>query len=219
MALKDENNKSIPVIFRPYHEHNGDWFWWGKGPCSEEEYIALWKFTLHYLRDSMNIHNLLYAISPDRSRTGGIDRDSCFLYAYPGDEYVDILGVDNYWDVGRSSDYLKDMTRAQQDSLFLGSLQTLVKLAVTKNKIPALTETGLAGVKETNWYTSRLLKPLKGDSLAAKIAFILVWRNGNPEQCYAPYPGHPAADDFIAFRNDPLILFEDELPPLYQIDE
>jgi mannan endo-1,4-beta-mannosidase len=217
--LNDENNKPIPIIFRPYHEHNGDWFWWGKGNCAEEDYIALWRFTLCYLRDSMNIHNLLYAISPDRSRTPGIDQDTCFLYGYPGDEYVDILGVDNYWDVGRSSDYLRDITRAQQDSLFVGSLQTLVKLAAAKNKIPALTETGLAGVKEVNWFTDRILKPLKKDSLAAKIAFVLVWRNGNAEHCYAPYPGHPAADDFIAFKNDPLILFGDELPAMYQTEK
>src|SRR5690606_31336459 len=58
----------IPVIFRPWHEHNGDWFWWGKGNCTEEEYIALFRFTVDYLKDKKGIHHLLYAFSPDRSR-------------------------------------------------------------------------------------------------------------------------------------------------------
>lgn len=45
----------IPVIFRPYHEHNGDWFWWGKGVNSEEDYIKLWQFTVEYLRDEKDV--------------------------------------------------------------------------------------------------------------------------------------------------------------------
>jgi len=49
----------------------------------------------------------------------------------------------------------------------------------------------------------------------------LVWRNSNEtvdrkDHFYAPYPGHPAAADFILFKNDPLILFADGLPNLYQ---
>src|SRR5690606_16727078 len=66
-----------PVIFRPWHEHNGDWFWWGRGNCTEEEYIQLWQFTVKYLRDEQNIHNLIYAFSPDRSRLdSAITRES-----------------------------------------------------------------------------------------------------------------------------------------------
>src|SRR5699024_9308538 len=58
----------VPIIFRPWHEHNGDWFWWGKGNASEEDYIALFRFTVDYLKDKKGIHHLIYAFSPDRSR-------------------------------------------------------------------------------------------------------------------------------------------------------
>jgi mannan endo-1,4-beta-mannosidase len=51
---------------------------------------------------------------------------------------------------------------------------------------------------------------------------VLVWRNANYERerrhhFYAPYPGHPSAPDFVRLRDDPLMLFEDELPDLYRV--
>jgi len=55
----------IPIVFRPFHEHTGDWFWWGSAYCTPEEYKAIWKFTVAYLRDKKGLHNILYAYSPD----------------------------------------------------------------------------------------------------------------------------------------------------------
>jgi hypothetical protein len=79
----------VPIIFRPFHEMNGDWFWWGS--ASPEDYRALWRFTVEYLREEKNLHHLLYAYSPDifQGRHG-------YLRYYPGDEYVDVLGYDDY---------------------------------------------------------------------------------------------------------------------------
>ena len=101
------NGTRIPIIFRPWHEHNGNWFWWGKGNCSEEEYIALYRFTVDYLRDIKKIHHLLYCFSPDRGAFKLNKKASKnYLYGYPGDEYVDIIGLDNYHDVGRTTNFL-----------------------------------------------------------------------------------------------------------------
>jgi mannan endo-1,4-beta-mannosidase len=215
-ALKDADNKPIPVIWRPYHEHNGDWFWWGKHNATVEEYVELWQYTFHYLKDTMNIHQLLYATSPDRSRMQTADDPEEFLYAYPGDEYVDIIGLDNYWDIGGSARYNTERTREEEDSLFVTSLRTIVKIAEEKGKIAALTETGNNQVSENNWFTDRILKPLKNDPEARKIAYFLVWRNAWTTHFFAPYPGHPASQDFIDFKNDELILFEEELPEMYK---
>jgi mannan endo-1,4-beta-mannosidase len=215
-ALKDDQGKPIPIIFRPYHEHNGDWFWWGKGPCNEQDYIALWRFTVEYLRDSLHIHQLLYASSPDRSRMKTADNPLDFLYAYPGDEYVDILGLDDYWDLGAAETYNKLITRPMQDSLFICSLRTLTSIASEKDKICALTETGMNKLREPDWFTKRILVPVKNDSLARRIAWFLVWRNADTSQFYAPYPGHASAQDFIQFKSDGLILFEDGLPDMYK---
>jgi mannan endo-1,4-beta-mannosidase len=209
--LIDDNGKLIPVIFRPYHEHNGDWFWWGTKNSSPEEYIALWRYTVDKLRYDYKVNHLLYATSPDRSRMKTAHDPDDFLYAYPGDDYVDVIGLDNYWDVGRSQ-----APRHIQDSLFLHSLQTLVEIAESRNKIPALTETGLAGITEADWFTSRILHPLKSDPVASRIAWILVWRNARQTHFYAPYPGHISQNDFIEFYNDEATLFEDRLSNMYE---
>jgi len=213
--LKDSNGKPIPVIFRPFHEHNGDWFWWGTKSCSEQEFIALWRFMVHYLRDTMQIHQILYAISPDRSRMKNPCEINDFFYAYPGDEYVDIIGLDNYWDVGRSSDYIPGITADEQDSLFLCNLRALVKAAESRGKIAALTETGLNHYTDTTWFTNRLLKPIKNDSLAKHIAYIMVWRNQSTQFYNTPFPGSPLEENFIRFKQDSLIVFLDRIPALY----
>ncbi len=90
-AVRADGSK-IPVIFRPLHENTGDWFWWGKGHMSADDYKTLWQHIHQYL-DSKGAHNLLYAYSPN----GSLDGDkSKYLEAYPGDKYVDVFGYDAY---------------------------------------------------------------------------------------------------------------------------
>lgn len=86
--LKKVEEAHIPVLFRPYHEMNGDWFWWGgrKGP---DGYIALYKQLFHYFTEHHRLDNLLWVWSPDKPWPGVED-------FYPGDDYVDILGADIY---------------------------------------------------------------------------------------------------------------------------
>ncbi|HTF19108.1 MAG TPA: glycosyl hydrolase, partial [Chryseolinea sp.] len=53
--LRAKNGKLVPLIFRPFHELDGNWFWWGKSHCTREEFTALWRFTVSYLRDSLHV--------------------------------------------------------------------------------------------------------------------------------------------------------------------
>lgn len=207
----------IPIIFRPWHEHNGDWFWWGKGNASEEDYIALWRFTVDYLKDERNVHHLIYAFSPDRSRLS-IDSaaEAAYLYGYPGDDYVDVLGMDNYWDVGHSANQANvEVQKAQ----FVKSLQLVTKIAKDKNKIAALTETGSAGITNPNWFTELILNPIKENEETIDIAWMLVWRNRFDDSAMVPYPGHPAAEDFKKFEEDPITIFEDDLKKTYKANK
>ncbi len=207
----------IPVIFRPYHEHNGDWFWWCKSFVSEEEFIQLWRFTVEYLRDEKEVHNLIYAFSPDRSRMDLDDAEASYFYAYPGDDYVDILGLDDYWDVGHEANKASPAEKAEQ---FRRSLELVVRLARERNKIAALTETGSDTLPEPDWYTRILLAGLDANAATRQIAYLQVWRNANREaeghdHFYVPPTGHPAVADFRKFKDADLVLFEDELPPLF----
>lgn len=204
--LRDSTGKLIPIIFRPFHEFDGSWFWWGKNFCTKDEFIELWRTTVNYLRNKKGVKNFLYAYSPDRNFYSEED----YLERYPGDEYVDILGIDNYYDFVPDGDGLEWIKR---------KLKIVSKLAQKKNKIAAFTETGLEGIINHKWWTERLLKSLDDDSI--EIAYVMVWRNANEKHHYAPYKGHPSAENFVEFVFSPKILLEKHLPEIYSkpIDE
>ncbi|MCB0594367.1 MAG: beta-mannosidase [Lewinellaceae bacterium] len=193
----------IPIVFRPFHEHTGHWFWWGQPHCTPEEYKELWRFTVEYLRDEKEVHNLLYCYSTDVFQD-----EEHYLQCYPGDEYVDILGFDDYRDVRPENDP-SELTR---------QLRLLVNMAEERGKVAALTETGLESIPEEKWWTGRLLGHIKADPVATRIAWVLVWRNARPGHHYAPYPGHVSVPDFMEFCKDPLILMEGELPKMYKLN-
>jgi mannan endo-1,4-beta-mannosidase len=210
---KSENGVMIPIIFRPLHEHNGDWFWWGKGVASEEDYISLWKFTVQFLRDERNLHHLIYAFSPDRSRLDLSNFRGSYLYAYPGDDWVDVLGYDDYQDVRANDQNVKQRMR----DLITGMKQ-LSALAKDKRKIAALTETGQEKIPESKFFTDFILKALAADP-SIQISYIMFWRNARKDHHYVPYKDHPASKDFVKFYSDPRTLFESDIQNMYASDK
>lgn len=214
----------VPVIFRPFHEMTGSWFWWGGDNTTPDAFKRLWRFTVEYLRDEKDVHNLLYAYSPDVFA----DREEYLKY-YPGDDYVDILGYDDYHSLTFGYEALAadtvDMSPQTADSIAAAALaeplRTVAREADARGKIPAFTETGFEGIPDSTWWTDRLLRALKTDSLTRQTAYVLVWRNANRERYpghhFAPYPGHASADNFVRFREDSLVRFEDDLPDLYDM--
>jgi mannan endo-1,4-beta-mannosidase len=91
--LKQLQDADVPVLWRPYHEMNGDWFWWGYR--SGERFKDLWRQLYHYLTDHHRLDNLIWVWN-----TNAPDRDPVAAYAelYPGDAYADILATDIYKD-------------------------------------------------------------------------------------------------------------------------
>lgn len=218
VTLPDGRIGPMPLIFRPWHEHNGDWFWWGKGPTSEDDYRQLWRFTVDYLTRERQLDQLLYAFSPDRSRLDMDQFESSYLYGYPGDDYVDILGIDNYWDLGHASNTATPEEDAEQ---FIASLGRLARLAAQRGKLAAMTEGGQDTLFESGFFTERLLDGWRANEWTRQIVYMQVWRNANRarenrDHFYVPYPGHPAAADFIDFYEHPATLFEADLPALYE---
>ncbi|MFT7248748.1 MAG: mannan endo-1,4-beta-mannosidase [Algoriphagus sp.] len=190
-SLKSSNGEDIPIIFRPYHEHTGSWFWWGADYCSEEEYKAFWKMTVDYFKKK-RVHNLLYAYSTDKFRS-----EEHYLERYPGDDYVDILGFDTYHRNAPSS----NGTFVKNSKEMLGIVK---KIGLEKDKPYALSETGLEQVTEANWWTTIFLPVLEGSGAS----YIMVWRNGRPDHFYAPYPGHSSESDFKKMAESGEVLFE-----------
>jgi mannan endo-1,4-beta-mannosidase len=150
-SLIGADGKAVPVIFRPFHEFDGDWFWWGKAHCTAADYKKLYQFTVTYLRDSLGVHNFLYAWSPDRN----FDSETQYLERYPGDDYVDLVGMDNYW----------DLRQGTAPSVAGRKLKIVSEYAKRKNKIAAMTETGLDKIQQSDWYTQLLLKALQHEKM------------------------------------------------------
>ena len=209
--LRDASGRPIPVLFRPYHEHTGSWFWWGRDLSTVEDYTSLWRFTVEYLRDEKGLHNLLYVYSPDVFQT-----EEQYLERYPGDAYVDVLGSDDYQAL-RSDSTVADMTRR---------LGMVVRMADARGKIAALTETGLEGVPDADWWTNRLLRAIESDPDARRIAYALVWRNANaearaasgqsPTHYFGPHASGADAEDFRRFAASDFVWLEGDLPDLYE---
>ena len=81
--LRKLADRGIPVLWRPLHEAEGGWFWWGaKGP---RPFVQLWRLMHDRLTRMQGLHNLIWVY------TGTANPDW-----YPGDDVVDIIGIDEY---------------------------------------------------------------------------------------------------------------------------
>lgn len=213
--VKLPNGQPVPILFRPFHEHSGSWFWWGKNHCSEEAFIKLFRYTIDYLKEEKKLHNLIYVYSPN----GHFNNEAEYLERYPGDEYIDILGFDIYHDKPQKADgWLQ---------AFIKDCQIIAKIAEKKDKIGAITEVGIRwnadhrGLALRNnaipdWYTW-LLEAIKEDKLARKMTYLLNWWNGSDGTFWVPYNGHEMAGDFKAFHQDVFVKFNKATKTIYEV--
>lgn len=195
-GLIDANGNRIPVIFRPFHEHTGSWFWWGKPYTTPLQYNNLWQIITDEFT-AAGVDNVLYAYSTDRVST----RDE-YLEYYPGDDVVDIVGADIYHFNGNDG---CDDYRATVDSV----LAIVSGVAAERGKIAAFTETGCESIPVDNWWTDMLLPLLKQHPMC----YVVLWRNAfdKPEHFYVPYASHPSEVSFKTFCNDSTILLVKDL--------
>jgi mannan endo-1,4-beta-mannosidase len=102
--LKQLQDEDIPVLWRPYHEMNGVWFWWcnHKG---EEGFKRLWIMMYEYFTHHHKLNNLIWVWNTNAPRD--IPGDEAWAYEdfFPGIEYVDILAADVYRNDYKQSHY------------------------------------------------------------------------------------------------------------------
>ena len=204
-SLETPYGIKVPVVFRPWHEHTGSWFWWGQELCTTEQYKALWQMTAERLKDK-GVINALLAYSPGTEPDGDADK---YLERYPGDEIIDVLGLDSYC-FAPEADTLQIADYTQKLDKNLGMIE---KVAKEHGKAMALTETGYEGIKTENWWTETLAPVLAKHP----ISYVLVWRNARerPSHHYAPYPGHASTSNFVEFYNLKETLFLHDVNALY----
>lgn len=198
-SLKGKKGEAIPVLFRPFHELTGSWFWWGQRQCSPDEFKALWRFTFQYLHNEKKLNNLLWVYNT----SGDFSTAAEVMERYPGDDVVDMISFDTY----QYEDVSKSALFAQRLSNQLKLVQTI---ADERKKLSALAETGYEAIPDAEWWTKTLL-PAIGNT---EISYVLVWRNhGYSEHMkkmhyYAPYKGQTSEKDFQKFYQHKKTLFE-----------
>lgn len=204
-SLETPYGVKVPVLFRPWHEHTGSWFWWGQNLCTTEQYKALWKLTVEQLKQR-GVTNVLYAYSPGTEFNGDAEK---FLERWPGDEIVDVIGFDSYC-TNNAEDTVAISNYATSLDL---NLKTLCEIAKQHNVVPALTETGMESLGKADWWTATLMPVLN----KYPIAYVLLWRNAHDKEghFYMPYPGQQSVSDFIRFYNDKRTLFVKDVNGLY----
>lgn len=209
---------NFPLLFRPFHEMNGNWFWWGSDNCTPQQYQRLFQITVNYLREK-KIENLIYVWSVN------IDDEVKWEY-YPGDEYVDVLGLDCYE---------PGIAEWAPTEKYIQHLQELTDYAEKTGKIAALTETGCRKSDDgdftypdlyPDFWTKYVLEPVLNHPKASRIVWFMSWygadwHNDRQYQFYIPYKGMTrpnsgkAIDDFREMRKMKQVLFEDDLPNMY----
>ena len=143
----------VPIIWRPFHEMNGGWFWFhpfDNGKLLDASvFVEMWKYVYNYFTDECGLDNLLWEYSPN-NMNGGTD----VMYCYPGDEYVDLVGLDWYtaggYEVdGSGKSYEKIMETGKIASLAEIGINESLKAENIEEQKRLFTAQDLIGLAET----------------------------------------------------------------------
>jgi mannan endo-1,4-beta-mannosidase len=139
-------------------------------------------------------------LSPNLSDDKTVEK---FLERFPGEKYVDMLGVDVYEFDNSDANYQQNLA---------ATLDVLMEAAKKVGKIPALTETGCRGIaSKKDWFTQTLWPVLQ----KYQLSYVLFWRNAwdkPQEEAYLPGVGDGAiVEDFKAFKKEKKVLFAKDI--------
>ncbi len=188
-SLKDSEGNAVPVIFRPWHENTGNWFWWGEANCTAEEYKGLWNMTQDYMNEQLP-GQLVWSYSPSpRSMEHLLER-------WPGDDRVQLFGLDAYqWG-----------TEEEFKAGFEFGLNLMNEYVKEHPMLIAVTECGRVNSDIPDWWT-RVFDPI---ARKYPICYCLPWRNAAKEH-FGASKDAPTAEDFKQFYAEPHTLFLNDI--------
>lgn len=93
--LKKLQDAKIPVLWRPFHEMNGIWFWWGNRP-GPDGFQKMWKLMYDRYTNHFKLNNIIWVWNANAPRVKKDDDAFDYHLFYPGNEYVDVLAADIY---------------------------------------------------------------------------------------------------------------------------
>lgn len=83
--LAELRDAGVPVLWRPMHEFDGGWFWYGMG--TDKQFVRLWRTMFDYFAKERRLNNLIWVLCHCREPRAGWN---------PGKEYFDLAGADFY---------------------------------------------------------------------------------------------------------------------------
>jgi simple sugar transport system substrate-binding protein len=188
----DLQSAGVAVLFRPFHEVNGNWFWWHhKDPA---QFKNLWRCWYSYLTAQKHVHNLLFVFSPSAPpRLGNTDpswpwENNPWDY-YPGADCVDLVGLSLYFDDPQSMPI-----RVYEEMLAFGKP---FGFGETGSHIPPTPDS-------RHWDQRRIIRAIKERYPAA--LFWYSWSSWDPDGFMAmvdlPYAEELMSDPLVATRDD-----------------
>jgi mannan endo-1,4-beta-mannosidase len=127
--LQQLQDAHVPVLWRPYHEMNGVWFWWGNKK-GKDGIAKLWTMMYDRFTNHFKLNNLLWVWGANGVRD--IPGDEAYSYKdyYPGSKYVDVLGADVYHADYEQKDYNELLELANGKPIALSEVGSLPSDAV-----------------------------------------------------------------------------------------
>ncbi len=186
----------FPVVFRPLHEMDGGWFWWGTKATNHtpQLYQDFYKLTVEYMKAHSNL--VLFAWSSN---------DKPNAAYYPGDDFVDMVGFDMY---------------SANASTLKANLIELSDFAASHNKVAALTEVGYSNdfIKNApTYWNDVVLKAVSDGGSQIRIAWALAWFNApwksSQSDLFIPDNNsiQKPKDSFKLFRESEKTLFQEDV--------
>ncbi len=188
-----------PVILRPWHEGNGNWFWWNGKP---KEFKQLWRLTVEYV-EGKGCKNVLWCYSPNATADESWQVDKF----YPGDGYVDIAGIDYYFDISWTKGHIQNL-----DAL-MKSVRAL-EAVIPKDMPMGFGEIGPRGPRpqeeiseETDREWAEFWRNLEADMRKhlPRFKFFLVWSTTAFEKMLYPISG-VALEGLRSFASSPGVI-------------
>lgn len=191
----------MPFLFRPFHEADGWWFWWGSTGCTDAQFIALFRYTVQYLREA-GLGHMLVVYAP-----GVFTSQAQYLARYPGDDVVDVIAMDQYLRGTADPNHGTDVAALSQQ------LGVVHALAQSRGKIAAWAETGQLNITANDAFTQTRQAITNS---GARLAFVMFWANYTANEYYVPHNAAPNAvkTNFVEFLTPPMAT-AGEYPSLY----
>lgn len=123
--LKQLQDARVPVLWRPYHEMNGDWFWWGNHRGDAYGFNKLWTILYDRLTNYHHLNNLIWVWNPNNPRKHPHDPLMAYENFYPGSEYVDVLAADVYHNEWFDDTHNQLLTLGNEKLIALGEVGSL----------------------------------------------------------------------------------------------